>query len=166
MSRFCALSISLSLLLGCAPWAQPHLPELRPSQHAAVGCYRFTFGPWSFGSEKFTFDPPSEIELSAEVEPAYVGVAKPNYRLLPSPDPLRGPSKHALWLPTRGDSIRLYWTDHGWSGYELPMEQRGDTLRGTLSFFSDVILEWPTRTATGVRIPCRGAPSAQQSDER
>jgi hypothetical protein len=131
-----------------------------PADHPAVGCYALSLAPWILPKLRIptdtAFSPPPHIELSREWESDYLGMTQRKYKLLPPPGP-GGPSRHAVWVPVSRDSIWVVWSDSGWSGYEMYAAVRGDSLRGRLSYFSDLHAPRATRVVTAVRTPCGAA---------
>lgn len=134
----------------------------RPDTGAALGCWELRIGAWKStgktGGNSLSL--PARIQLTRTPDTSMVAAGRALLmRAAPGAQP--GSLRFSFWVPIAGDSVRLEWTG-GFGGLVGRAHLRGDTLRGSLTTYTDVYPQHPdSAPLLAIRVPCKPAGSVR-----
>lgn len=120
-----------------------------------LGCYALSPGPWDDGYILYEdIQRPHWLRLDSVAQGIPLHVA---FRAETAPA-VGGGLDHVGWWPisrdTTGDTLRIYATGGGWSGYMMTLVVDGDSIRGWAEETSDLAARYRRHAVHGKRRPC------------
>jgi hypothetical protein len=152
--------------IGCGPREPIEVAPVRvaPTPLASwpdvVGCWDVRMGAWApalmLGPDERIVTPPSRVLIDSTIGTR--PYERRNLLLRPAPGAAPSVHRYSWWNMGRADSIQLRWTT-GFSGVNMSLEHRGDTLRGVAETTWDFDRQVQRADVTMLRAKCdAGAP--------
>lgn len=163
-SRMGRWPLLVGLVLALLPAAAGAQESSAPERW--TGCWNVEWGEWRPPLPEhvtLAYLPAPRIELTSDSASMPLGGA---YEQRPASGSLPTPHSATTWQPMAEDSLRLYWSD-GHIGTVGRFAGQGDTLRGELATFTDVVPHQKQRAdAKLVRVSCSAPPEVPASAQR
>jgi hypothetical protein len=123
-----------------------------------VGCWEVRMGAWRpalmLGPDERIVTPPSRVLIDSTIGTR--PYERRNLLLRPAPGATPSVHRYSWWNMGRADSIQLRWTT-GFSGVNMSLDHRGDTLRGLAETTWDFDRQVQTADVTMWRVRCDAA---------
>ncbi len=133
-------------------------PAPLPSWPDVVGCWEVRMGAWRpalmLGPDERIVTPPSRILIDSTIGTR--PYERRNLLLRPAPGATPSVHRYSWWNMGRADSIQLRWTT-GFSGVNMSLDHRGDTLSGIAQTTWDFDRQPQTADVTMWRVACDAA---------